>query len=91
VTLRDAVKYMTSLPRKEQNAEHWRPAVTLLAIIGEKGGCRLLAELAVVHGLRKGVKLEPEFDYSRKSPSFSKHQTETGCMTEPGTNFPCFA
>jgi hypothetical protein len=31
VTLRDAVKYMTSLPRAEQNAEHWRPAATLLA------------------------------------------------------------
>jgi hypothetical protein len=56
VTLRDAVKYMTRLPRNEQNAEHWRPAVTLLAIIGEKGGCMFLAERAVVHGLRKGGK-----------------------------------
>jgi hypothetical protein len=33
VTLRDAVKHMTSLPRNE-HAEHWRPAA-LLAIIGE--------------------------------------------------------
>jgi hypothetical protein len=47
VTPRDAVKYMTSLPREEQNAEHWRPAATLLAIIGERGGCMFLAERAV--------------------------------------------
>lgn len=44
VTLRDAVKYMTGLRRNEQNAEHWRPAATLLAIIGEKGGCMFFAE-----------------------------------------------
>jgi hypothetical protein len=67
VTLRDAVKHMTSLPPKEQAAEHWRPAVTLLAIIGEKGGCMFFAELAVRHGLRKGVKnAPPEFDPERK-------------------------
>lgn len=66
VTLRDAVKHMTSLPR-EQNAEHWRPAATLLAIIGEKGGCVFFAERAVVHGLRKGVRDDPpEFDPARK-------------------------
>ena len=67
VTLRDAVKHMTGLPRAEQNAEHWRPAATLLAIIGEKGGCRFFAELAVRHGLRKGAKTPPpEFDPERK-------------------------
>jgi hypothetical protein len=59
VTLRDAVKYMTSLPRAEQNAEHWRPAATLLAIIGEKGGCMFFAERAVAFGLRKGAKDSP--------------------------------
>jgi hypothetical protein len=31
VTLHDAVECMTSLPRKEQNAEYRRPAATLLA------------------------------------------------------------
>ncbi len=67
VTLRDAVEYMTSLPRDEQNAEHWRPAATLLAIIGERGGCMFFAERAVSFGLRKGVqKPPPEFDPERK-------------------------
>jgi hypothetical protein len=67
VTLRDAVKHMTSLPRAEQSAEYWRPAATLLTIIGEKGGCMFFAELAVRHGLRKGVKdPPPEYDRDRK-------------------------
>ena len=39
VTLRDAVKYMTGLPREGQNAEHRQPAATLLALIDERGGC----------------------------------------------------
>jgi hypothetical protein len=58
---------MTSLPRAEQNAEHWRPAVTILAIIGEKGGCMFFAGRAVAYGIRKGVKDDPpEFDPERK-------------------------
>ena len=59
VTLRDAVMYMTSLPRAEQNAEHWRPAATLLRIIGENGGCVVFARIAVMYGLRKGVQDAP--------------------------------
>jgi hypothetical protein len=74
VTLRDAVEYMTSLPRKEQNAEHWRPAATLLAILDEKGGCVLFARMAVGHGLRKGVKDEPVIDQSRKTTHWGKRK-----------------
>lgn len=73
-TLRDAVEYMTSLPRAEQNAEHWRPAATLLAIIGERGGCVFFAERAVAFGLRKGVKDEPVFDHSRKTTHWAKRK-----------------
>jgi hypothetical protein len=66
VTLRDAVNHMTGLPRSEQNAEHWRPAATLLGIIGEKGGCVVFARIAVMHGLRKGAKdAPPEYDPER--------------------------
>jgi hypothetical protein len=38
VTLRDAALYVTNLPKSEREAEHWRPAATLLGIIGERGG-----------------------------------------------------
>jgi hypothetical protein len=74
VTLRDAVEYMTSLPREEQNAEHWRPAATLLAIIGERGGCMFFAERAVAFGLRKGVNDAPVFDHSRKTTHWAKRK-----------------
>jgi hypothetical protein len=75
VTLRDAVKYMTSLPRKEQNAEHWRPAATLLAIIGERGGCMFFAERAVAFGLRKGAQeAPPEPDPSKKTTHWGKRK-----------------
>jgi hypothetical protein len=67
VTLRDAVEYMTSLPRAERGADYWWPAVTLLAIIGECGGCMFFAERAVAYGLRKGAQNPPpEFDPERK-------------------------
>jgi hypothetical protein len=75
VTLRDAVKYMTSLPRDEQNAEHWRPAATLLAIIGERGGCMFFAERAVAFGLRKGVSdPPPEPDPAKKTSHWGKRK-----------------
>jgi hypothetical protein len=75
VTLRDAVKYMTSLPRAEQNAEHWRPAATLLSIIGERGGCMFFAERAVAFGLRKGVNdPPPEPDPTKKTSHWGKRK-----------------
>ncbi len=74
-TLRDAVHYMTSLPRTEQNAEHWRPAATLLGIIGENGGCVVLARLAVMYGLRKGVQDDPpELDPAKKTTHWGKRK-----------------
>lgn len=75
VTLRDAVLYMTSLPRAEQNAEHWRPAATLLGIIGENGGCVVFARIAVMYGLRKGAQdPPPEPDPSMKTTHWGKRK-----------------
>jgi hypothetical protein len=63
VTLRDAAIYITSLPQAERGSEHWRPAAVLLKLIGENGGCVVLARLAVAYGLRKGVReVRPEYD-----------------------------
>ena len=66
---------MTSLPRDEQNAEHWRPAATLLGIIGETGGCVVFARIAVMYGLRKGVQdPPPEPDPSKKMTHWGKRK-----------------
>ena len=59
VTIRDAALYITGLPKAERGADHWGPAAVLLKLIGENGGCTLLARIAVMHGLRKGVKSKP--------------------------------
>jgi hypothetical protein len=37
-----------------------------------------LAERAMMHGIRKGVKAEPEFDPSRKTPKLGKTKTKEG-------------
>jgi hypothetical protein len=50
---------MTGLPAKNTTPEYWRPAATLLAIIGDRGGCMFFAERAVAFGLRKGVQNPP--------------------------------
>jgi hypothetical protein len=80
-TLRDAVKHMTGLPCAEQNAEHWRPAATLLSIIGENGGCVVFARIAVMYGLRKGVQAEPpEPDPSKKTTRWGKRKLKRDIM-----------
>jgi hypothetical protein len=40
-------------------------AATLLGLIGENGGCVVFARLAVMYGLRKGVRDDPS-EYSGK-------------------------
>jgi hypothetical protein len=57
LTLRDAAIFITSFPKSEQAAEHWRPAAVLLKLIGENGGCVVLARLGVRHGLRKASRM----------------------------------
>lgn len=75
LTLRDAAVYITSLPRDERSAEHWRPAATLLRLIGENGGCVVFARLAVTYGLRKGVQdPPPEPDPSKKTTHWGKRK-----------------
>jgi hypothetical protein len=55
VTLLDAAIYITSLPKMERHAEHWRPAAVLLKLVGENGGCVVLAQLAFNTGYAKGA------------------------------------
>jgi hypothetical protein len=58
-----------------RDAEHWRPAATLLAIIGERGGCMFFAERAVAFGLRKGARNPPpEPDPSKKTTHWGKRK-----------------
>lgn len=78
-TVRDAALYITSLPEPARGAEHWRPAATLLRLIGENGGCVVFARLAVMYGLREGVQPEPpEPDSSKKTTHWGKRKLKRG-------------
>ena len=55
--------------------------MTLVAIIGEKGGCMFSAERAVVHGLRKGVNPAPVFRSLPEISELGKTKIEEGQMT----------
>jgi hypothetical protein len=83
VTLRDAVNHMTGLPRAEQNAEHWRPAATLLGIIGERGvrgvrsNCRDAWAAQGRNECTAGVRSE-----AQAGPTLGKTKIEAGRMTE---------
>jgi hypothetical protein len=74
VTLLDAARYMTSLPKAERGADHWWPAVTLIKLIGEKHGCMFFMERAIAFGLRKGINDPPVFDPDRKLPPWRKRR-----------------
>jgi hypothetical protein len=69
-TILDAARYVTGLPQRERQAEHWRPAALLLKLAGESenGGDQLLARIAVMYGIRKGAKDDPPTQRRRKQP-----------------------
>lgn len=67
-TILDAARYITGLPKSEQEMDYWAPAATLLKLVGESepGGDQFMAQLAVNFGLRKGAKDEAPAEPRRK-------------------------
>jgi hypothetical protein len=55
VTLRDAVLYITKLPKAEQQIEEWQTAVEALILVAEsKDGPTMLARIGVMKALNHG-------------------------------------
>jgi hypothetical protein len=54
ITLLDAGKYVTALPKKEQAKPHWRTAAGELLTAAERGGIVMMAELAMCQVLAHG-------------------------------------
>jgi hypothetical protein len=46
VTLRDAARYITKLPKAEHDAEEWQAAMQALLLVAEHDGPTMLRELA---------------------------------------------
>jgi hypothetical protein len=59
VTLLDAGRYVTGLPKKEQDKQHWQTAARELLMAAERGGIVMLAWIAMRQALNAGKPASP--------------------------------
>ncbi len=54
VTLEDAGKYITRLPRAEHEAAEWQAAMEALILVATSGGPAMFARIGVMRALNRG-------------------------------------
>jgi hypothetical protein len=64
VTLRDAAKYVTQLPKVEHDADAWQAAMEALLPVAEQEGPAMFARIGVMKALNRHV--ERVFNSSEK-------------------------
>jgi hypothetical protein len=64
VTLEDAGKYITKLPKSEHDAAEWQAAMEALILVATSGGPTMFARIGIMRALNRHV--ERVFDPSRK-------------------------
>ena len=64
VTLEDAGKYITKLPKAEHEAKEWQAAMEALILVATSGGPTMFARIGLMRALNRGH--VREFDPSRK-------------------------
>jgi hypothetical protein len=72
VTLRDAARYITKLPKAEHDAEEWQAAMEALLLVAERGGPTMFARIGIMRALNRHV--ERMFDASRKDHHWGKQK-----------------
>jgi hypothetical protein len=72
VTLEDAGKYITKLPKAEHEAPEWQAAMECLILVAEKNGPTMMARIGVMRALNRHV--ERVFDPSRKDTHWEKRK-----------------
>jgi hypothetical protein len=72
VTLEDAGKYITKLPKAEYEAPEWQHAMQALMLIATRGGPTMLARIGVMRALHRNEArvLNPD----RKEPHWGKRK-----------------
>jgi hypothetical protein len=64
VTLEDAGRFITKLPKAEHDADEWQAAMQALILVAESGGPTMFARIGIMQALnRHHVR---EFDLDRK-------------------------
>jgi hypothetical protein len=71
VTLEDAGRYVTKLPKAEHKAPEWQAAMEALILVATRGGPTMLARIGVMRALNRHV--ERAFT-NRKRPPLGKAQ-----------------
>lgn len=55
VTLRDAAKFITKLPKVEHDAEPWQAAMEALLLVAELGGPTMFARIGFMRALKRAA------------------------------------
>ena len=72
VTLEDAGKFITKLPKAEQEAAEWQDAMEALILVAARGGPTMLARIGIMRALnRHHVR---EFNPDRKDHHWGKRK-----------------
>jgi hypothetical protein len=72
VTLRDAARYITKLPKSEHDTPEWQAAMEALLLVAEHDGPTMFARIGVMRGLNRHV--ERVFDPSRKDKHWGRRK-----------------
>jgi hypothetical protein len=72
VTLHDAGRYITKLPKAEHDAEPWQAAMEALLLVAEHGGPTMFARIGVMRALNRHV--ERVFKPDRKDPHWGRRK-----------------
>jgi hypothetical protein len=72
VTLEDAGRYITKLPKAEHEAREWQAAMEALILVATSGGPTMFARIGVMQALNRGH--VREFDLDRKPHHWGKRK-----------------
>ncbi len=72
VTLEDAGKYITKLPKAEHEAAEWQAAMEALIQVATSGGPTMVARIGVMKALNRHI--ERVFNHDRKDPHWGRRK-----------------
>ena len=72
VTLEDAGRYITKLPRAEHDADEWQAAMQALLLVAEHNGPMMFARIGIMRALNRNV--ERVFNPDRKERHWGRRK-----------------
>jgi hypothetical protein len=85
VTLEDAGKYITRLPKAEHEAAEWQAAMEALILVATSGGPTMFARIGIMRALNCHV--ERVFDPRSQGSSLGTAEAEAGSLTKTEFNW----